>query len=169
MTDVAAATSRWFLAAEADTEAFGRSLAQALRQQQDGMLVFLRGDLGMGKTTLSRGLIRGLGHQGAVKSPTFTLVEPYEHLVPQVYHFDLYRLGDPEELEYMGIRDYLQPGQICLVEWPERGRGVLPEPDLVIELKAQAQGRSIRLAAGTERGLPPLQELRQAMPRQTEE
>lgn len=168
MNELAPATAGWFLSAEADTENFGKALAQALTEQQEGLVIFLQGDLGMGKTTLSRGLIRGLGHEGAVKSPTYTLVEPYEHLAPPVYHFDLYRLGDPEELEYMGIRDYFQPGQVCLMEWPERGRGVLPEADLMIELTAKAKGRAIRLTAGTERGRSLLRRLRAASP-QTEE
>lgn len=160
------AEARWFLADEADTERFGAALAAAIRAGDEGLVVFLQGELGMGKTTLSRGLIRGLGHRGAVKSPTYTLVEPYEHLTPLVYHFDLYRLGDPEELEYMGIRDYFQSGQVCLIEWPERGRGVLPEADLVVELSLQAQGRAATLAPGTGRGRRVLERLRSDRPLQ---
>ncbi len=151
-----------FLADETGTEQLGQALASAIKTSAEGLVVFLEGDLGMGKTTLSRGLIRGLGHQGAVKSPTFTLVEPYEHLDPLVYHFDLYRLGDPEELEYMGVRDYFQPGQVCLIEWPERGRGVLPPADLKVRLNRQDQGRIAELAAGTQRGQRLLAQLRLA-------
>ena len=143
---------RFFLKEEAETERLGSELARAVRDARGGMTVFLEGDLGMGKTTLSRGVMRGLGHQGAVKSPTYTLVEPYEHLQPPVYHFDLYRLGDPEELEYMGIRDYFEGGCFCLIEWPERGQGVLPEPDLNVHLEREGAGRSVVIRAGSEQG-----------------
>lgn len=160
MPALSAKTRTAFLSDETATEAFGRDLAQAVmasmqgpaKDTGEGLVIFLEGDLGMGKTTLSRGLIRGLGHQGAVKSPTYTLVEPYEHLTPVTYHFDLYRLGDPEELEFMGIRDYFQPGQLCLIEWPERGLGVLPEADVLACLDKQGQGRRIRILPRTGRG-----------------
>ncbi|EON93801.1 ATPase [Marinobacter lipolyticus SM19] len=141
-----------FLADEAATEALGGQLAKAVVGAGHGGTLFLKGNLGMGKTTLSRGFMRGLGHEGAVKSPTYTLVEPYEHLQPAAYHFDLYRLGDPEELEYMGIRDYFEGGNACLIEWPERGRGVLPQADLVISLERDGEGRSARLVPGTKNG-----------------
>ncbi|MEH6560715.1 MAG: tRNA (adenosine(37)-N6)-threonylcarbamoyltransferase complex ATPase subunit type 1 TsaE [Marinobacter sp.] len=150
---------RFFLEGEVETEKLGNNLARLAKQSSQGLIVFLEGDLGMGKTTLSRGVIRGLGHKGAVKSPTYTLVEPYEDLIPPAYHFDLYRLGDPEELEYMGIRDYFNGQSICLIEWPERGEGLLPQADLEIHLECQGEGRSAVVRAGSEQGALLLNEL----------
>lgn len=135
---------------EAAMVAFGERLGALLAP---GMVVFLEGELGMGKTTLTRGVLRAMGHAGAVKSPTYTLVEPYEFDGGRVvYHFDLYRLGDPEELEFMGIRDYFGDLSLCLVEWPERGRGALPAPDLVITIEPDNRGRRLGVTAATEKG-----------------
>lgn len=114
-----------FLADEAATVDFGAKMAEVTGGRG---VIFLEGDLGAGKTTLSRGLIRGLGHTGAVKSPTFTVVEPYEIGAVRAFHFDLYRLVDPEELEFMGIRDYFEGDPLCLFEWPQRVRAFCQSP-----------------------------------------
>lgn len=131
---------------EAATIACGQALAPLLLP---GMVVYLYGGLGAGKTTLVRALLRALGYSGHVKSPTYTLVEPYEVAGQHFYHFDLYRLADPEELELIGGRDYFSSDAICLVEWPEHGLGALPPADLVIQLTAAAGGRHISLSAAT--------------------
>ncbi len=123
----------------------GQALFAALPGRSQALVVFLQGDLGTGKTTLVRGMLRGLGYQDAVRSPTFTLVEPYEIADGRVYHLDLYRLGDGEELEYLGLRDMLAEPALVLIEWPERGAGWLPAADLRIELQHAPGGRDLRL------------------------
>lgn len=159
------ATINLFLPGEAATEQFGALLMRAIREMGDGMMLYLIGELGAGKTTLSRGIIRGAGHSGAVKSPTYTLVEPYGELVPPVYHFDLYRLGDPEELEFMGIRDYLTNAAVCLVEWPQRGAGVLPAADATLTLSSDQDGRGLVCQAFSDRGRLVLKEAATALQR----
>lgn len=128
---------------EGQQEQIGGLLAQHLPA---ACVVYLEGDLGAGKTTLTRGILRGLGYQGAVKSPTYTLVEPYRVQGRHCFHLDLYRLGDPEELEFLGIRDMLQGEALLLVEWPERGAGALPAPDLVIKIAYRGHGRLLSFA-----------------------
>jgi len=130
------------------TEALGARLAQSISPG----IVYLQGDLGAGKTTLTRGLLRALGHQGRVRSPTYTLVEPYRFARSVVYHLDLYRLADPEELEWLGLRDMLDEHALLLVEWPERGIGVLPAADLVIRLEYSGSGRRVTLDAASAAG-----------------
>ncbi len=131
-------------------ERLGAAIGKALDWRGS---VWLVGDLGAGKTTLSRGLIRAAGHVGAVKSPTFTLVEPYELGQHTIYHFDLYRLADPEELEFLGIRDYFSDNSLCLIEWPAKGQGMLPQPDLVINIMIDGDGRRLQIDGQGERGL----------------
>ncbi len=128
-------------------EALGVRLAGALGAVRT---LYLRGPLGSGKTTLVRGILRGLGHRGAVKSPTFTLVESYA-LARAVHHFDLYRLKDPEELEFLGWRDYLQGDDLCLVEWPERAGAALPPADADVMIAVSDMGRNLQLTSHSTR------------------
>ena len=128
--------------AESQT-AFGTRLAAVLPAQ---CVIYLNGDLGTGKTTLARGILRGLGHQGPARSPTYTLIEPYDIGPRRVYHLDLYRLSDPEELEYLGLRDLLADAALWLVEWPARGARLLPAADLSIGIEYLPQGRRLTLS-----------------------
>ncbi|MGH8443689.1 MAG: tRNA (adenosine(37)-N6)-threonylcarbamoyltransferase complex ATPase subunit type 1 TsaE [Solimonas sp.] len=128
------------------TEAFGAAVAAWLRARR-GAVLFLRGDLGAGKTTFARGLLRALGVSGAVRSPTYTLLEPYEIGGRTVLHMDLYRLQDPEELVALGARDYAPDSSVWIVEWPERGTGFLPAPTLDLAFCHHDAGRRVEFAA----------------------
>ncbi len=134
---------------ESEQEAVGAALAKAV---PPACVIYLEGDLGAGKTTLARGFMRGLGHQGAVKSPSYTLIEPYELKDRRCFHFDLYRLADPGELEYLGVRDLLVEDAVLLVEWPDRGEGGLPPADLIVRISYRKTGRKLQLLAMSEIG-----------------
>ena len=125
-----------------DTEAIGAKLAQVLTSHGT---VFLQGQLGAGKTTLVRGFLRAVGYCGTVKSPTYTLVEEYALQTHKIYHFDLYRVNDPEELDWMGIQDYFTDDVICFVEWPEMGAGLLPVPEIILQLSVEKQGHILEI------------------------
>ncbi len=137
------------LADDAATQALGACLAGAVRP---GLSVWLSGDLGAGKTTLTRGLLRELGYSGRVKSPTYTLVELYPFSRFNIYHFDFYRFVDPDEWQEAGLREYFNDTSLCLVEWPEKGGELLPEPDLRVRLEILDAGRSVRVQGLTEAG-----------------
>jgi len=138
-------------------EALGEALGDALGGQNAGVItggctIFLQGALGVGKTTLVRGFLRALGHAGMTKSPTYALVETYKLSGYDVHHFDLYRLSDPEELEHIGIRDYFSGDAIYIIEWPERGAGVLPPADLEINMLYDGAARRVFINAGSPAG-----------------
>jgi tRNA threonylcarbamoyladenosine biosynthesis protein TsaE len=145
------------LATEADTLALGTALAPGLRP---GMVIYLTGELGAGKTTLARGILHALGVTERVKSPTYTLVEPYAISSLYLYHFDFYRLRYPDEWVDAGLREYFSNSALCLVEWPEKAGGQLPAPDVTIDMTVAGDGRNITISATTEAGrncLRPLQ------------
>ena len=129
-----------------ETERLGALLARAIPK---AAVIFLYGELGAGKTTLVRGFLRALGHRGPVKSPTFTLIEPYEIGDRPIYHLDLYRMGAPEELDSLGARDLFGTDSTCLVEWPERAAGQLGQPDIAIHIEHLGAGRKSTLEAHT--------------------
>jgi tRNA threonylcarbamoyladenosine biosynthesis protein TsaE len=133
----------------AATAALGESLAGGA---SPGRVLHLRGDLGAGKTTLVRGLLRALGHAGRVKSPTYTLVEPYTLSRLHLYHFDFYRLTDRSEWSSAGFREYFNAESMCVVEWPERAEGLLPSPDIEVLLEFASEARRARLQAHTPAG-----------------
>jgi tRNA threonylcarbamoyladenosine biosynthesis protein TsaE len=137
------------LADESATRALGARLAGALRA---GMSIYLCGELGAGKTTLARGLIQALGHEGKVKSPTYSLVELYTVSSLHLYHFDFYRFDDPKAWQESGFREHFNDASVCLVEWPERAGAALPQPDVRITLTPASSGRDVTLEAYTETG-----------------
>ena len=137
-----------YLPNEAATLAFGGELAELLSAAEGynrDAIVYLQGGLGAGKTTLVRGILRAMGFVGPVKSPTYTLLEPYDELL--VFHFDLYRIADSRELDFIGIDDLLAAQAIKLIEWPERGAPRLPPPDLSLSLRVQGDGRHVQVRA----------------------
>jgi len=125
-------------------QAFGAALARNLPDNKN-CVITLQGDLGAGKTTVVRGFLQSLGHTGVVKSPTYTLVEPYHLNERDIYHFDLYRLGEPDELEYIGFRDYFSSTSVCLIEWPERGESYVPMADIQLIISISDTNRRINL------------------------
>ena len=132
----------FFLPDSESTEKFGAELFTCLPEKA---LIFLHGDLGAGKTTLVRGLLRAAGVTGAIKSPTYALIEEYEVNERKIFHFDLYRLADSEELEWIGIDDYLNENALCFVEWADKGAGVLPAANVNISLTIQRDGRLLQI------------------------
>lgn len=142
--------TRLTLSDEAATLAAGEALAKAM---PEGAIIYLHGDLGAGKTTLMRGVLRGLGHHGKVKSPTYTLVEPYDLAGRRLYHFDLYRLSSPSELLDLGMQDYADGQAACWIEWPEKGQGYLPPADLDCFLSYQGEERLLVMKAKTAKAM----------------
>lgn len=140
---------RRHLADEAATLAFGAQLARELKP---GLTFYLEGDLGAGKTTLVRGVLRALGYNGRVKSPTYTLAETYSLPAFELYHFDLYRMHDPREWLDAGFRDVSDGQAVSLIEWPEKAAGWLPAPDLVIRLRIHDDSRDAECEATSPRG-----------------
>ncbi len=138
--------SNYDLKDESETLRFAESMASHLCP---GMNLYLKGELGAGKTTFVRGLLRGLGYQDKVKSPTYTLVESYSFEKFMIYHFDLYRFKGEHEWDDAGFREYFNETSICLIEWPEKAGGILPEPDISIELSHEPFGRHLRMIGFT--------------------
>lgn len=147
--NAAAVVKSRFLPDEQATLKLGGNLAAAI---VPGLFIALTGDLGSGKTTLARGILRGLGYEGRVKSPTYTLVELYKVFRLDLYHFDFYRFEDPGEFLEAGFQECFDGHNVCLVEWPERVQGLLPQADLDIRISIEGEGRRIDISADTELG-----------------
>jgi tRNA threonylcarbamoyladenosine biosynthesis protein TsaE len=145
------------LADENATLTLGLTIAAIL---QPGLTILLEGNLGAGKTTLARGILRGLGYLGKVKSPTYNLVELYKFSRLYFYHFDFYRFNNPGEWEEAGFREYFNPDSVCLVEWPQKAAGLLPTADLIFFMNISSGGREVKIRAATEEGKQCLKELR---------
>ncbi|THF62420.1 tRNA (adenosine(37)-N6)-threonylcarbamoyltransferase complex ATPase subunit type 1 TsaE [Pseudothauera nasutitermitis] len=158
--DDSGAALKAHLHGEDDTVALGAALAAGLRP---GLVIYLQGDLGAGKTTLVRGVLRALGHGGNVKSPTYTLIEPYVVSRLDLYHFDFYRFNSPEEFLDAGLDEYFAGQGACLVEWPDKARPYLVPPDLELVLAHAGSGRLAALTARTEAGRTCLTELAKAL------
>jgi tRNA threonylcarbamoyladenosine biosynthesis protein TsaE len=151
-------TRRFETRSEAETESLARRWAGTLASMP---LITVAGNLGVGKTVFVRGLLRGLGHAGAVKSPTFTLVEPYQFAARSVYHFDLYRVENTDEIELLGFRDYLRADSLCIVEWPERAGALLPRPDIAVMMeRTNNEDRVLQLQPHTDLGAAAFDKLR---------
>ena len=163
-------SSEFALADENATARLGRALARAVESNapaiaRAGLVVALAGDLGAGKTSVVRSMLRALGVTGTVRSPTFTLVEPYVVSSLNFYHFDFYRLADPEEFSFAGFRDMFGPASVCLIEWPDKAAGHLPTADLRIALRVVGEGRQASLTAATELGAACLERITTEMAR----
>lgn len=164
-------SSHFALADEQATARLGAALARAVEGcastiARQGLVVALAGDLGAGKTSLVRATLRALGIAGTVRSPTFTLVEPYVVSSLNFYHFDFYRLADPQEFSFAGFRDMFGPASVCLIEWPDKAAGHLPQADLRIALRVVGEGRQASLTAATELGAACLERITTEMARQ---
>lgn len=152
------------LANVAQVTTLARRFAQLLednatRFNKTPWMIFLEGDLGTGKTTFVRACLQAMGETGKIKSPTYTILESYEIKQWKIFHLDLYRLADPEELHFLGLEDYFTEDSIFFIEWPRKGLGVLPKPDIVLHYKFLAQGRALELTAFSQRALPLLESI----------
>ena len=137
---------------EKATKSLGLKIAQSLPSVISDMTVVLKGEMGAGKSTIVRSVLRGMGYKNIVPSPTYTLVEPYDLDIGTVFHFDLYRVIDPEELDYIGFSDYLLQGSLSLIEWPERGDGYLSDVDVCVDIEHHRIGRDVTVTAQTVTG-----------------